>query len=63
MAIRHEIEAALKRIAAAVERKLQGGCQVAAEQVARIERTPRGKARMIVQHLDVQSYFGEGGAA
>jgi phenylacetate-CoA ligase len=50
--------AALGRIAAAVERKLQGGCEVAAQQVPRIERTPRGKARMILQHLDVRRYFG-----
>jgi phenylacetate-CoA ligase len=52
--------AALRRIAAAVERKLQGGCDVEAASVARIERTPRGKARMIVQHLDVQKYLAEG---
>jgi phenylacetate-CoA ligase len=50
--------AALARIAQAVERKTQGGCDVTVEQVARIERTPRGKARMIVQHLDVRRYFG-----
>lgn len=50
--------AALARIAAAVEKKAQGGCEVAIEQVARIERTPLGKARMIVQHLDVGRYFG-----
>ena len=48
----------LGRIAAAVERKTQGGCSVTVEQVAKIERTPRGKARMIVQHLDVRRYFG-----
>jgi phenylacetate-CoA ligase len=52
-------EAALARTCAAVERKLQGGCTVQARQVPRIERTPRGKARMILQHLDVQSYLGE----
>jgi phenylacetate-CoA ligase len=56
--------AALGRIAAAVERKLQGGCEVVAQQVQRIERTARGKARMILQHLDMRRYFGvEGGAA
>jgi phenylacetate-CoA ligase len=54
-------EAALLRIVSAVERKLQGGCEVSVEQVARIERTARGKARMIVQHLDVERYFAEGG--
>jgi phenylacetate-coenzyme A ligase PaaK-like adenylate-forming protein len=48
----------LERIAAAVARKTQGGCEVEATQVGRIERTPRGKARMIVQHLDVRRYFG-----
>jgi phenylacetate-CoA ligase len=52
----------LRRICAAVERKLQRGCEVAAKQVPRIERTPRGKARMIVQHLDMHRYFHERGA-
>jgi phenylacetate-CoA ligase len=51
-------EGTLRRIGAAVERKTQGGCTVEAVQVARIERTPRGKARMLVQHLDVRRYFG-----
>jgi phenylacetate-CoA ligase len=54
---------ALARIAAAVERKTQGGCQVAVEQVPHIARTPRGKARLIVQHLDVRSYFGAAAVA
>lgn len=43
-----------RRIGAAVEEKLQGGCTVAVEQVPRIERTPRGKARMLVQRLDLR---------
>jgi phenylacetate-CoA ligase len=51
-------DATLARIRAAVEKKLQGGCTVDVRQVPRIERTPRGKARMIVQHLDVRPYFG-----
>jgi phenylacetate-CoA ligase len=55
--------AAIERIRAAVERKMQGGCTVEVRQVPRIERTPRGKARMIVQHLDVRRYFGAAGAA
>ena len=50
--------ASLARMAMAVEKKTQGGCEVAVEQAARIERTPRGKQRMIVQHLDVGRYFG-----
>jgi len=54
-------DAALERIARAVERKTQGGCTVAAVQVPRIDRTARGKARMIVQHLDVRRYFGATG--
>jgi phenylacetate-CoA ligase len=52
----------LRRIRSAVERKLQGGCDVAARQVPRIERTARGKARMILQHLDMHRYFHERGA-
>jgi phenylacetate-CoA ligase len=43
-----------RRIAGAVEEKLQGGCTVAVEQVPRIERTPRGKARMLVQRIDLR---------
>jgi phenylacetate-CoA ligase len=47
----------LQRIAAAVEHKTQGGCDVAVVQVDGIARTPRGKARMLVQHLDIRRYF------
>ena len=49
---------ALARIAAAVRDKTQGGCDVDVVQVERIARTPRGKARMLVQHLDIRRYFG-----
>jgi phenylacetate-CoA ligase len=48
----------LASIAAAVERKTQGGCDVEVVQVERIARTSRGKARMLVQHLDIRRYFG-----
>ena len=48
----------LERIARAVEEKMQGGCDVTVVQVERIPRTPRGKARMLVQHLDIRRYFG-----
>jgi hypothetical protein len=48
----------VERIAAAVKRKTQGGCEVQVAQVERIARTPRGKARMLVQHLDIRRYFG-----
>lgn len=51
-------DATLARIAAAVEHKTQGGCDVRVVQVARIERTPRGKARMLIQHLDIRRHFG-----
>ena len=53
----------LRRIATAVAAKTQGGCDVGALQVARIDRTPRGKSRMLVQHLDVRRYFGLGAEA
>jgi phenylacetate-CoA ligase len=48
----------LARIAAAVERKTQGGCDVEVVQVEQIARTPRGKARMLIQHIDIRRYFG-----
>jgi phenylacetate-CoA ligase len=48
----------LARIAAAVERKTQGGCDVEVVQVEHIARTPRGKARMLIQHIDIRRYFG-----
>jgi phenylacetate-CoA ligase len=46
------------RIACAVAAKTQGGCEVEVIQVPAIARTPRGKARMLVQNLDVRRYFG-----
>ena len=46
------------RIAHAVAAKTQGGCDVEVVQVERIPRTPRGKARMLVQHIDIRRYFG-----
>jgi phenylacetate-CoA ligase len=46
------------RIAAAVAAKTQGGCDVQVVQVERIARTPRGKARMLVQNLDIRRFFG-----
>jgi phenylacetate-CoA ligase len=51
-------EDARERIARAVERKTQGGCAVSIEHVERIERTPRGKAPLLRQHLDLGRYFG-----
>ena len=46
------------RIGHAVSAKTQGGCDVEVVQVDRIPRTPRGKARMLVQHIDIRRYFG-----
>lgn len=46
------------RIAAAVENKTDQGCRVTLQQVDGIERTPRGKLRMLIQHLDLDAYFG-----
>jgi phenylacetate-CoA ligase len=53
----------LRRMASAVAAKTQGGCDVGALQVERIERTARGKSRMLVQHVDVRRYFGLGAEA
>jgi phenylacetate-CoA ligase len=47
-----------ERIAHALHLKTQKGCDVKVERVERIERTPRGKMRMLVQHLDIRRYFG-----
>ena len=38
--------------------KTQGGCDVEVVQVESIARTPRGKARMLIQNLDIRRYFG-----
>lgn len=54
---------ARERIAHAVERKTQGGCAVDVVAVERIERSPRGKARLLHQHLDLAGYFGAAVAA
>lgn len=45
-------------IARAIARKTQGGCEVEVRRVDRIERTERGKMRMLIQHLDLQRYLG-----
>lgn len=48
----------LAAIARSVEQRIGGGCTVRAEQVDAIARTPRGKHRMLIQHLDTRRYFG-----
>jgi len=47
-----------RRIAAAFREKTQGGCEARVVRVERIERTRRGKLRMLIQHLDIGGYFG-----
>jgi len=46
-----------KRIAQAIREKTQGGCAADVVRVERIERTTRGKFRMLIQHLDISNYF------
>ena len=46
-----------KRIAQAIREKTQGGCVADVVRVERIERTTRGKFRMLIQHLDISNYF------
>lgn len=45
-------------IARAILEKTQGGCTVQVIAVPSIERTGRGKQRMLIQHLDLAGYFG-----
>lgn len=44
-------------ISRAMQRKAQDGCAFHVVQVPAIERTLRGKQRMLVQHLDLSAYF------
>ncbi len=46
------------RIATAVREKTQGGCRVEVLVVPQIERTARGKHRMLVQHLSLDDHLG-----
>jgi len=46
------------RMAAAVRDKTQGGCEVDVQEVRSIERSARGKQRMLIQHLDLSHYLG-----
>jgi phenylacetate-CoA ligase len=51
-------EAWVRRIENAVWQKTQHGCRAVVDVVQRIERTARGKHRMLVQHIDLSPYFG-----
>jgi phenylacetate-CoA ligase len=56
---KHEIQEGRRTaIADAVKAKSQGGLVVEVVRVPQIERTSRGKARMLIQHLDLGEYFG-----
>jgi phenylacetate-CoA ligase len=50
----------IAEITRAVTEKTQGGCVVRVRRVERIERTGRGKHRMLLQHIDLGRYFGAG---
>lgn len=52
-----------KKIERAVREKTQGGCDVQVELVPKIERTARGKHRLLIQHLAIDQYFGASVAA
>lgn len=58
VASRRLSEAERASIAQAVRAKTQGGCEVSVLDVPAIERTARGKHRMLIQHLDLSRYFG-----
>jgi phenylacetate-CoA ligase len=49
------------RIAAAVEAKTQGGCDVEVVQVEGIARTALRKSKLLVQHIDTRRYFSAAG--
>jgi phenylacetate-CoA ligase len=46
----------------AVLEKTQGGCSARVRRVERIERTARGKHRMLIQHLELEGFFGAAAA-
>jgi len=48
----------IQRIVRAVEQKTQGGCSVEVARVSTIERTERGKHKMLVQYLDISGFMG-----
>jgi len=47
-------------IRGAIAAKTQGGCEAEVVEVQEIARTARGKRQMLVQHLDLGSYYGAG---
>ena len=53
--------AAAQRVMRAMAEKTGEGCKVSVTQVEHIARTARGKHQMLIQHLDLASYFGASG--
>lgn len=47
-----------RTVARAIEQKTLGGCRVRIELVDRIQRSARGKHRMLIQHLPLDRYLG-----
>jgi phenylacetate-CoA ligase len=47
-----------QRIVQAMQEKTQGGCTAEVREVEKIERTARGKHRMLIQHLEISHYLG-----
>ncbi len=47
----------VRRLERAVAHKTQGGCRVIVKRVERIERTQRGKLKMLEQHIDLSGYM------
>lgn len=45
-------------ICRAIVNKTQGGCSAEVREVPEIARTARGKHQMLIQHLDLSTYFG-----
>ena len=54
--------AEIARIERAVLAKTQGGCAARVQRVDRIERTARGKHRMLIQHLKLAGFLGASAA-
>lgn len=55
--------AAVQRVVRALAEKTGDGCSASVAQVEHIARTGRGKHRMLIQHLDLNAYFGASGSA
>ena len=47
-----------KRVSRAVVEKTQNGCEVDVREVEQILRSPRGKHKMLIQHLDISNHLG-----